>query len=85
LPSDSRLIAEIFYQLGVAQDFHQQYDEAVASLNSAIDVLKKRIANLSAYEGETEIKEIEALVPEIAQKINDIKEIKAEEERDKKS
>jgi len=85
LPSDSRLIAETFYQLGVAQEYHQQYDEAVASLNSAIDVIKKRIANLSADEGATEIKEIEALLPEIAEKINDIKEIKAEEERHKKA
>merc|ERR1719293_235336 len=60
LPSDSRQIAETFYQLGLAQEFHQQYDDAVGSLNGAIDVLKKRIANLSADEGATEIKEIEA-------------------------
>merc|ERR1712223_545609 len=85
LPSDLRLIAETLYQLGLAQEYHQQYDEAVGSLNSAIDVLKKRIANLSADEGATEIKEIEALVPDIVEKINDIKETKAEEERNKKA
>jgi len=85
LPSDSRLIAETLYQLGLAQEYHQQYDEAVGSMNSAIDVLKKRIANLSADEEATEIKEIEALVPGIVEKINDIKEIKAEEERHKKA
>merc|ERR1712012_974192 len=84
LSSDSRLIAETLYQLGLAQEYHQQYDEAVGSMNSAIDVLKKRIANLSADEEATEIKEIEALVPGIVEKINDIKEIKAEEERHKK-
>merc|ERR1712223_771242 len=83
-PLDSRLIAETLYQLGMAQKDHQQYDEAVGSLNSAIDELKKRIANLSADEGATEIKEIEALVPEIVERINDIKEIKEEEERNKK-
>merc|ERR1712223_248595 len=76
LPSDSRLIAETHYQLGLAQEFHQQYDEAVGSLNSAI---------LSADEEAVEIKEIEALVPEIVEKINDIKETKAEEERNKKA
>merc|ERR1712223_106390 len=85
LPSDLRLIAETHYQLGGGQKDHQQYDEAVGSLNSAIDVLKKRIANLSADEGATEIKEIEALVPDIVEKINDIKETKAEEERNKKA
>jgi len=85
LPSDSRLIAETLYQLGVAQEFHQHYDDAVGSLNSAIDVLKKRIANLSSTEGETEVKEIQALVPEIEEKIKDIKEIKEEDERNKKA
>merc|ERR1712113_1110541 len=50
LPSDLRLIAETLYQLGLAQEYHQQYDEAVGSLNSAIDMLKKHIANLSADE-----------------------------------
>merc|ERR1712223_1846695 len=85
LPSDLRLIAETLYQLGLAQEFHQQYDEAVGSLNSAIDMLKKHIANLSPDEEAAEIKEIEALVPEIVEKINDIKETKAEEERNKKA
>merc|ERR1712099_58764 len=69
----------------VGSEFHQQYDEAVGSLNSAIDMLKKHIANLSADEEATEIKEIEALVPDIVEKINDIKETKAEEERNKKA
>merc|ERR1712192_4795 len=36
LPKDSRLVAESHYQLGVAQGFNAQYDEAVDSLNSAI-------------------------------------------------
>lgn len=59
------------------------------SLNNAIDVIKKRIANLlPTNESETktdEIKELEALVPEIIEKINDIKEFKEEEERSKKT
>merc|ERR1712029_1009789 len=36
LPEDSRLIAETHYQLGVAQGFNVEFDQAVESLNSAI-------------------------------------------------
>merc|ERR1711972_341501 len=46
MPKDARIIAETHYQLGVAQGFNSQFDEAVESLKNAINILKSRIANL---------------------------------------
>merc|ERR1719500_423075 len=45
LPKDSRIIAETHYQLGVAQGFNGQYDEAVESLNAAIKIIKEKTKN----------------------------------------
>merc|ERR1719175_5343 len=45
LPKDARIVAETHYQLGVAQGFNSQFDEAVESLKNAINILKSRIAN----------------------------------------
>lgn len=92
LPSDSRNIAETLYQLGVALGFHMKYEEAVASLEAAIAVLDSRIKNLKEktespdeakkndafYTREKEIAEIEALIPEIKEKITDTNEMKDE-------
>merc|ERR1712013_288765 len=92
LPSDSRSIAETHYQLGVALGFHMKYEEAVVSLEAAISVLETRIKNLKEksespdlakqsdafYTREKEIAEIEALIPEIKEKITDTNEMKEE-------
>ena len=92
MPSDSRNIAETLYQLGVALGFHMKYEEAVASLEAAIAVLDSRIKNLKEktespdeakkndafYTREKEIAEIEALIPEIKEKITDTNEMKDE-------
>lgn len=92
LPSDSRAIAETYYQLGVALGFFMKYEEAVSSLNDAISVLNLRIGNLKTetesvdevkkadafYTREKEIAEIEALIPEIKEKITDTNEMKEE-------
>jgi hypothetical protein len=98
LPAESRWLSETFYQLGVAQEFNRQFDDSMKSLNQAIDVIKKRIEMLSSKKtnteenerdvdaklSENEVKELEALVPDILEKLNDIKEIKEEEETCKK-
>ena len=92
MPSDSRSIAETHYQLGVALGFHMKYEEAVVSLEAAISVLETRIKNLKEksespdlakqsdafYTREKEIAEIEALIPEIKEKITDTNEMKEE-------
>ena len=48
MPEDSRCIAETHYQLGVAQGFNLQFDEAVISLEGAIHVLQIRIDKLKS-------------------------------------
>merc|ERR1712071_561715 len=77
LPSDSRSISEVLYQLGLAQALAAKYKEAEASLDNAIKVLQRRIENLKKM-GESEnivkeIKDMEALVDEIKEKIEDHK------------
>jgi len=93
---DSRLVAETYYQLGVAQGFNSQYDAAVESLNSAIQIIKERVKNINVLvkssdgkkeTGELEasiykkeIEELEELIPEIEEKITDTKDLKKEAE-----
>merc|ERR1711875_122360 len=92
---DSRLIAETQYQLGVAQGFNSEYDEAVQSLNSAIQIIKERVKNIKGLKNssedkkigeleasiyEKEIEEPEVLIPEIEEKITDTKDMKKEAE-----
>ena len=78
-PADSRSIAETFYQLGVAQAFGAKYPESEASLNSAIGVLEARVKNLGAMEASDnivqEMRDLEALVKDIKDKIVDHKDM----------
>merc|ERR1712227_917355 len=86
LPKDARIVAETYYQLGVAQGFNAQHDEAVESLKSAINILQERIKNMEKTETEEakkEVTELKALVPEIEEKINDTKDMKKEVENKK--
>jgi len=82
MPKDSRLRAETHYQLGVALGFSGLFDEAVESLNSAVAVIKERIERLKKADGTDQVKkelsELEALIPEIAEKISDTKDMKKE-------
>lgn len=43
LDSDSRLLAETHYQLGLAHSLNIQYSEAIAELNCSISVIKSRL------------------------------------------
>merc|ERR1712198_285208 len=66
MPKDARIIAETHYQLGVAQGFHAQHDEAVESLKSAIKIIQERITNMEKVETEEakkEVTELKALCP----------------------
>merc|ERR1712029_1328607 len=81
LAKAARIIAETHYQLGVAQGFHTQHDDAVKSLQDAITIIKERIENqkkLDTEEAKKEVNELEALIPEIEEKINDTKDMKKE-------
>merc|ERR1711936_863838 len=94
MPKDARLRAEIHYHLGLAQAFHQQFDESIESHKAAIAILKERNKNLKFMEtsstsprklAETnkEIAELEALIPEIEEKIVDTKDMKKEASKQK--
>lgn len=80
LNADSRNLAETYYKLAVALSNNNQFDEAIENFNTSLDVLKKRIENLKVNEEQEkdEIKDIEALIPEIEEKIADIKSYKEE-------
>jgi len=89
MPKDARIAAETHYQLGLAQSFNHQFDESVESHRTAIAILKERSKNLKAKEASTssprklaetnkEIAELEALIPEIEEKIVDTKDMKKE-------
>merc|ERR1719430_519917 len=80
LPADSRLIAESYYEMGVAQGHLKLWTEGERNFNSAITVLTSRMANLkvtASDEVKQEIADLETLVVEIQQKIADHKEIAA--------
>merc|ERR550519_2691037 len=84
-PKDARIVAETHYQLGVAQGFNAQYDEAVESLRNAINLLKSRIGNLQKAEDDVakkEVADLKALIPEIEEKIKDTEDLKKESEKD---
>lgn len=84
LPKDARIVAETHYQLGVAQGFNSQFDEAVESLKNAINILKSRISNLQKADDEEtkkEVADLKALIPEIEEKIADTKDMKKESEK----
>merc|ERR1739844_566276 len=92
MPEDSRCIAETHYQIGVAQGFNMEFDEAILNLDGAIKVLELRIERLKSKAEsvdptkmgdafstrEKEFKEIESLIPEIREKIADTKDMKIE-------
>ena len=69
--------------MGVAQGYNTQFEDAVSSLNTAIKILKERIKNLKESSSvpddvQKEIAELETLIPEIEEKIDDIKNMEKE-------
>ena len=58
-----RIVAETHYQLGVAQGFNAQYDEAVESLKNAINLIKEAVKK--------EVTDLKALISEIEENIKD--------------
>ena len=69
--------------MGVAQGYNNQFEDAVSSLNTAIEIIKERIKNLkesssTSDDVKKEIMELEALIPEIEEKIKDTKDMEKE-------
>lgn len=85
LDSDSRLLAETHYQLGVTYSLNTQYSEAIQSLKSSISIIKNRLDKLQETldkaegpealpEERKELEELKALLPEIQEKVEDATE-----------
>ncbi|KAL0107903.1 hypothetical protein PUN28_014877 [Cardiocondyla obscurior] len=89
-PRDHRAIAEIHYQLGLAHAMANNFDISVEQFNEASALLEAKIVYLKTlqddppqsddpfYTVEGEIKELQELLPEIQEKIADIKDLKKE-------
>lgn len=85
LPEDSRLIAETLFQLGIAHELDGSGEKAIELLNEAAAVLDQRIKTLEATSNNSdmdmtkvkeEVAEIKSIIPEINEKIVDIKDRK---------
>ncbi|KAB0793723.1 hypothetical protein PPYR_13343 [Photinus pyralis] len=78
-PND-RTLAETYYKLGTALSTNNQIEEAIQSYTTSLEVLNKRLAKLKQDEEKQkdEIKDIEDLIPDILEKISDMKNFKEE-------
>uniref|UniRef100_A0A3Q3VKG5 Tetratricopeptide SHNi-TPR domain-containing protein n=1 Tax=Mola mola TaxID=94237 RepID=A0A3Q3VKG5_MOLML len=85
LDPDSRLLAETHYQLGLTYSLDLQHSRAVEELNSSIAVIRSRLDKLRELlekaegpealpEERKEMEELEALLPEIQEKVEDTTE-----------
>lgn len=81
--SDSRTVAESFYKLGITYATNTQIEEAVDCFKKSLDYLNNRINVLEKAEDkkepvQEEIDEIKGLIPDIEEKIADMKNYKEE-------
>lgn len=88
-PQEPRAIAEIHYQLALAHSLGNEFDASIEEFNKATELLEARIKELeeikeppktddSFYTVEGEIQELKELLPEIQEKISDMKDFKQE-------
>lgn len=88
-PCEPRAIAEIYYQLGLSYSFTDEFDVSIEKFQEASSILEARIKELEQiteppksddpfYSVAGEIKELKELLPEIAEKISDMKDAKQE-------
>lgn len=82
LDADCRLLAETHYQVGLTHDCLFQYSQATEQFNSSISVINSRLAKLKEMldkaegpealpEERKEMEELQALLPEIQEKVED--------------
>ncbi|XP_058796247.1 histone-binding protein N1/N2 [Phymastichus coffea] len=80
-PVDPRSMAETHYQLGLAYSLGNDFDASIEQFSMATSLLQTRIKDLESSTEETaaeEIKELKELLPEIQDKITDMKDFKSE-------
>ena len=86
---DERMLAECFYQLGLAQQFNNQFTEANESYQKAINIMQLRVeklkgklttmgddadAELEKTTIKDEITELEGLLPDLISKLEEVTE-----------
>lgn len=86
---DERMLAESYYQLGLAQQFNNQFTEANESYQKSINIVQLRIEKLKGKQSQLgegadadleknsindEITELEALLPEMNAKLEEVNE-----------
>lgn len=82
---DERMLAESFYQLGLAFQFNEQFQDAGESYQKSINILQLRIDKLKILIEQTndefekttlkdEISELETILPEMVSKLEEINE-----------
>jgi len=80
LPADSRFIAEVYYQLGLALGNLKLFPEAEEALGGAIAVLEAKKGNLDKLEAsedrDQELAELACLVSDIEESVQEHKEAK---------
>lgn len=81
--NDSRTIAETYYKLGGAYSTNGQIDEAIESFSFSLEYLQNKVNSLKKDEKQKEanseeIEELDTLIPEIQEKIADMKALKTE-------
>lgn len=82
LPGKSeRILAETHYKLGIALSTNSQMEEAIEQFKSSLELLQGRIKALEEEDKEkhaTEITQMKELIPEIEEKISDMKNFRDE-------
>lgn len=79
--TNERVLAETHYKLGIALSTNSQMEEAIEQFKSSLELLKSRIKALEEEDKvkhETEITQMKELIPEIEEKISDMKNFKEE-------
>lgn len=78
---DDRILAETHYKLGIALSTNSQMEEAIENFTASLQLLKDRIKTLEEADktkNEEEIVQMKGLIPEIEEKIADMKSFKEE-------
>ncbi|RZC35891.1 nuclear autoantigenic sperm protein [Asbolus verrucosus] len=81
--NDSRTIAETYYKLGGALSTNGQIDEAIENFYASYEYLSNKVTSLKKDEehkeaNAEEIEELNNLIPEVQEKIADMKNLKME-------
>lgn len=78
--NDNRTVAETYYKLGGAFATNGQVKEAIESFQSSINYLQNKLENLNKDKdnNKEEIDELNSLIPEVEEKIADMKNMKDE-------